>query len=82
MKQMKLKELTNEELLQEAKKTKSASIINAVLIGVMIGVVIYSVAKNTWGLFTLVPLFFAYKLVKTSKNNKPLEEELKARNLK
>ncbi len=80
MKQKELSELTDQELLDEAKKMKSTSITNALFIGFMI--VIYSIVKNSIGFFTLIPLFFAYKLVKNSKNNKPLEKELKARNLK
>lgn len=82
MKQEELSKLTDQELLDETKKLKSSSIINAVLIGVMIGVIIYSVAKNTWGFLTLIPVFIIYKLVQNSKNNKPLEKELIARNLK
>ncbi len=80
--QKELSKLTDQELLNEAKKKKSASFINALFIGILIGVVIYSIAKNTFGFFTLIPLFFAYKLVKNSKSNKALEEELKTRNLK
>jgi hypothetical protein len=83
MEQKKLTELTNQELLQEAKKTKSTSITNAVLIGFLIGIVIYSVVKNSWGFLTLIPLFFAYKLINNSKyNNEELENLLKERNLK
>lgn len=82
MKQKELSELTDQELLDKAKKTKSAAITNALFIGVMIGIVIYSIVKNSIGFFTLIPLFFAYKLVKNSKNDIPLETELKSRNLK
>ena len=82
MKQKDLSELTDQELLKEAKKMKSDSLINAVFIGVLIGIVIYSVVKNSYGFLTLIPLFLAYKLAKNSNSNKPLEEELKARNLK
>lgn len=83
MEQKKLTELTDQELLQEAKKRKSASIANAVLIGFLIGIVFYSIMKNTWGFFTLIPLFFAYKLINNSKyDNKELEALLKERNLK
>lgn len=82
MKQKELSELTDQELLDEAKKMKSTSITNALFIGFMIGIVIYSIVKNSLGFFTLIPLFFAYKLVKNSKNNKPLEKQLKARKLK
>lgn len=79
----KLSELTDQELLQEAKKRKSASIINAALIGFMMGVVFYSVVKNSWGFFTLIPLFLAYKLSNNSKyDSKELDDLLKERNLK
>jgi len=33
----------------------------------MIGIVVYSVVKNSFGFFTLIPQFFAYKLVNKSK---------------
>ncbi len=61
MKEKKITELSDQELLEKRKKTKSASIINAVFIGVMIGIIIYSVAKNSLGFFTLLPLFLAFK---------------------
>ena len=76
-----LKELTNEELLAERKKLKRAKIISATLIGFCIGIIIWSVAKNTWGLLTLIPLFIIYKLINNSKNDKELEELLKERKL-
>lgn len=82
MKQKELSELTDQELLDEAKKMKSTSMINAVLIGFMIGIIIYSIVVNSIGFFTLIPLFFIYKITKGSKNNKALEKLLKERNLK
>jgi len=83
MEEKKPSQLTDQELLQEAKKLKSASIINAFLIGFLIGIVFYSVAKNSLGFFSLLPLFFAYKLINNSKYNaKDLENILKERNLK
>lgn len=82
MNQKELSELTDQELLEEAKKMKSTSVINALLIGFLIGIIIYSAAKNTLGFFTLIPLYFIYKIVNGSKDNKALEELLKERNLK
>ncbi|HQT23706.1 MAG: FUSC family protein [Sphingobacteriales bacterium 17-39-43] len=83
MTERKLSELTDKELLQEAKKMKSNSIMNAVLIGFLAGIIIYSVVKNTLGFLTLIPLFLAYKLVNKSNHNKQeLENLLKERNLK
>ena len=82
MTEKELSELTDEELLQEAKKMKSHSMIIALTIGIMFGVIIWSVANNTVGLFTLVPLFLIYKLVNNSRDDKALKELLRERNLK
>ena len=83
MKQRNLSELTDQELLQEAKKVKSALITDALLIGFLIGVIFYSIIKNTWGFLTLIPLFLVYKLINKPKHNKEeLENLLKERNLK
>lgn len=81
MEQKKLSELTDDELLQKAKKMKSASTINALLIGIMIGIIVWSVVKNTYGFLILIPLFIIYKLVNNSSNDKELKEILKERNL-
>jgi riboflavin transporter FmnP len=79
----KLSELSDQELIHEAKKKKSSSITNALLIGFLIGILIYSIVKNSLGFFTLVPLFLAYKLMDNSKyNTKELDDILKERNLK
>ena len=62
---------------------KTISITNAVLIGFLVGIVFYSIAKNSLGFFTLIPLFLAYKLINNSKcDTKELENLLKERNLK
>ena len=82
MTQKPLSELSDEELLEKAKKKQSMDVTNALLIGFMMGVVVYSIVKNTWGFFTLIPLFIAYKLYNNSKKDKALEEILKERNLK
>ncbi len=83
MTQKKLSELTDRELLQEAKKTRSAAIINALCIGFLFGIVVYSALASAFGLFMLIPLFFAYKLAnKSPYPNKELEAALKERNLK
>ncbi|PSR11946.1 MAG: FUSC family protein [Bacteroidetes bacterium] len=85
MQQKELSELTDQELLDQAKKMKSDSIISATLIGFMIGVVIYSVVKNSVGFFTLIPLYFAFRVFHKPENNrmnKELVQLLKERNLK
>jgi hypothetical protein len=80
MKYKELSGLTDQELLEEAKKLKSTATMNAILIGFLIGIIIYSILKNSIGLFTLIPLFFLFKLL--NKKNKPLEKLLKERKLK
>ena len=81
MNQKELSELTDQELLDKAKKMKSNSIFYSLFIGFLIGIIIYSIVVNSWGFFTLIPLFFIYKLVNNSNNNKALEKLLKERNL-
>jgi hypothetical protein len=84
MKNKDLSELTDQELLEEAKRVKSFSFTNALFIGFLAGVVIYSVVKSSWGMLTLIPLYFIYKMVNDPKNkrSKDLEQLLKERNLK
>ncbi|WP_299215734.1 FUSC family protein [uncultured Aquimarina sp.] len=77
-----LSELTDSELLDEAKKMKSASIINAALIGFMFGIIVYSILQNSVGLFTLIPLFFIFKVFHKPEKNKALKRLLKERKLK
>ena len=83
MNQKELSELTDQALLDEAKKMKSFSIMNGFLIGFLIGIIVYSIAKNTWRMLTLIPLYFAYKLINDPKNKQKKEIEilLKERNL-
>jgi uncharacterized membrane protein len=84
MEQRKLTELTDEELLQAAKKMKSEATINAGFIGFLIGIIFYSVVKNGFGFFLLIPLFLIYKLInnKPKYNKQEVEQLLKERNLK
>ena len=77
-----LLKLTDEELLIEAKKMKSASMTHALLIGFSIGIIIYSAVNNSLGFLSLIPLFFIYKLFKGSKNYDALKKVLKERRLR
>lgn len=74
-------ELTDQELLNEVDSIRTSGKTHALLIGVMFGIIIFSIWKNTIGLFTLIPLFLIYKLLDKSKRKQALELELKARNL-
>ena len=78
-----LNDLTDQELLQESKKLKTAAAFNAVFIGFLFGIIFYSVVKNSVGWFTIIPLFLAYKLINNSKyKTKEIDNLLKERNLK
>ncbi len=81
MRQEELKSLSNEELQAEEKKMKSFSINNAFIIGFLIGIVVYSLIKNSFGFLMLIPLYLIYKLINDpkSKSLKMIEEELKDR---
>lgn len=82
MTQKQLSELSDQELLNEAKKMKSTSMYSALVIGIMIGIIVWSVAKNSLSFFTIIPLYFIYKIINGSKNNDALKKLLKERNLK
>lgn len=80
MNRKELSELNDQELLEEAKNLKPSPVLDAVFIGFLIGIIIYSAAKSTWGLVTLVPMFLIYSLLKKSTQKKELESILKKRN--
>jgi hypothetical protein len=67
-----LSKLSDQELLEKAKKLKSTAMLNATLVGFLIGIVIYGFAKNGFGFFALIPLFLAYKII-----NNPEQKALK-----
>jgi hypothetical protein len=81
MNQKELSELTDQELMEEAKKIKPSPIIDAFFIGFLVGIIIYSVVANSWGFLTLIPLFMIYGLLKKSKKYTALKKELKERSL-
>ena len=86
MEQIKLNELNDQELIQKQKKLKTNKIVNATLIGLLLGVSAYSAVKNGFSFFTFFPLFFAFILfIRGQKRNefeKELKNEISSRNLK
>jgi uncharacterized membrane protein len=81
MNQKELSELTDQELMEEAKKIKPSPIVDAFFIGFLVGIIIYSVVANSWGFLTLIPLFMIYGFLKKSKKYTALKKELKERSL-
>jgi hypothetical protein len=82
MSQEQLAALTDEELLLQAKKSKNSKIYDATIIGVLIGIAIYSSVKNGFGLLTFLPLVYLPIAAKNKIKNSELERLLKERNLK
>lgn len=85
MKPENLSSLNDQELLQKKKNLKTNKLVDAVMVGFTIGIVVYSAVKNGFGFFTFFPLLLTFLIVRNSKNNKILEQEiekeLKSRNL-
>jgi hypothetical protein len=81
MNQHELSQLSNEELLEVAKNNKPSPLFDAFFIGFLVGIIIFSVAVNSWGVLTLIPLYLIYLFLKKPKLYEALKNELKKRNL-
>ena len=81
MKPEELSQLSDQELLQVARDNKPSPMVDAVIIGFLFGIIIYSIAVNAWGVLTLIPLYLMYRFLKKPKQYDALRQELKARNL-
>ncbi|NKI35817.1 FUSC family protein [Wenzhouxiangella sp. XN79A] len=81
MDEQELSRLSDDEFRARRKEMKTAEIAHAVLIGFMVGIIVYSVAKNTWGLVTLIPLFFIFKVLHRPERNRALKKVLAERGL-
>ena len=84
MEKKQLEKLTDKELLDEAKKMKSTQTIDATLIGVLCGILIYSIIVGNFTIFLGILLLYAiYKLANKEKyKREELKNLLKERNLK
>lgn len=74
-------DLTNEELLKEKGKIQHNKIVNATIIGICVGIFIFSAVNNGFRFFTFFPLILTYPFIQNGKKTKVLAEELKSRNL-
>lgn len=82
MKENKFENLSDAELLQEAKRQKPTMVYDSVIIGVLIGVALYSTVKNGWGLLTFLPLIYLPIAARNKTKQKELDKLLSERNLK
>jgi hypothetical protein len=82
MKQKEVTELTDQELLQEAKKMKPYALYDAVLIGALVGIALYSAVKNGFGFLTFLPLIYVPIAAKNKAKHKEVQKLLKERKLK
>ncbi len=69
MEQNESSELIHQKLMEGSKKNKTSPIVDAFFIGFLVGIIIYSIAVNSWGFLSLIPLFLIYRLLKKSKKN-------------
>ena len=76
-----LSELNVEELMAEEKKRKSALTFHAFLIGLAVGIAVYSTVKHGLGFFTFFPLLFIISGNRASNKLKSVRAEIKSRGL-
>ena len=74
-----------EELLKEEKKIKRKETTSAVLIGFLIGVIVYGVVKNGIGfIYIFIPLILLYGIYRNSQklrdDLKQIQTEIKTKN--
>ena len=81
MTKLDLTQLTNEELFLELKKRKTSYQTGAFLVGMMIGVAVWSAVQNGFGIFLFTPLLFAYWFRNAKPDYDEVKKEIKHRNL-
>lgn len=80
--QTKPAELTDQELLAQAKKTKTTAFFDALIFGMLAGIAAYGSVKNGFGILTFLPLVYIPIATRNKAKGRAIENELKARNLK
>ncbi len=76
MKRRPLSELSDQELLQEEKEVNSFSVINAVFIGFLAGILAVGIFSKATFLVMLIPLFLIRLFVKDPRNKRAKELKL------
>jgi len=81
MKAKDFSDLSNDALLKQAKLHKKIKIYDVVIIGFLIGVSIYSIINNGFGLLTFLPLVYIPIANKNNKTRSTLKKCIKQRGL-
>lgn len=79
MESKKLTDLTLEELIQEEKKEKKNQMNYTFIIGILIGIAVYSVFKNGFGFLTIILFIFVLNFMAKSTRYKDIQKEIKLR---
>ncbi|WP_426480154.1 hypothetical protein [Chryseobacterium sp. R2ACT005] len=78
-----LSQLTNQELIGKKRAIETRNTVNAVILGVLAGIAIYSTITHGLGLMTFLPIIFAFFVANSwNKDKKALKKEIEFRNLK
>lgn len=81
MEEQELSALSDDELRARAREMKSSEVVHAVLIGFMIGIIIFGIAYNAIALSLLIPLFLIFKVFHKPERNRALKKVLAERGL-
>lgn len=72
-----LSELADQELLEKKRTIEARNISNAVILGVLVGIAIYSMITKGISLMTFIPVLFAFFVANSwNKDKKALKKEL------
>ncbi len=77
-----LSKLTDQEHLQEAKKSKPSILYDALFVGLLIGIALYSTVNHGLGFLTFLPLFYIPIAAKNRAKIGEMEKLLSERNSK
>lgn len=73
-------EFSQEELAAEAKKFKKTNVFDAFAIGLLIGISIYSMVNNGFGILVFLPLVYFPIATKNRKRYLAFKDHFEARN--
>ena len=76
-----LSDLDDAALLEAGKKKEKELQIDRFIVGMAVGIAIYSLVKNGIGFFTFFPLLYILIAMKKTAESKLIKAEIAARNL-